>query len=234
MASASARPLETVAAALRHRPARAARSVERDIYRAMSIGIGPARPGVIGREHAADEGDDGEAEGAVVAQRVDIPPAIAARTQRPHRRQVRHQAMRREPSRNRRHRHARARMHAAPREIEARQPRPRARTREGGRPPVRRLTVDRAARRRKQPARSPPASCASSPSRRSVQAAIREPSKDRLLASAQLLWRNVACPSPGGRVDERKQSFFAARTRRHRRDPARRHRSSARQAGRRV
>ena len=37
-----------------------------------------ACPGVIGREHAADEGDDREAVLAVIAQRVDIPPRIAA------------------------------------------------------------------------------------------------------------------------------------------------------------
>lgn len=69
---------ETGPPPLGHRPAGAARAIQRDIDRTMTIGIGPVRPGVIGRENAADEGDDRERIGAVVAQRVDIPPAIAA------------------------------------------------------------------------------------------------------------------------------------------------------------
>ncbi len=65
---------------LRHGPAGAAVAVDRDIDGAMVERIGraaAARKGVIGREHAADEGDDGDAIFAVVAQRVDIPPSIA-------------------------------------------------------------------------------------------------------------------------------------------------------------
>ena len=55
---------------LRHRPALAVLAIERDIDGAMveRIGRGMAsRKGVIGREHAADKGDDGDAVLAVVA-----------------------------------------------------------------------------------------------------------------------------------------------------------------------
>ena len=38
----------------------------------------PPRPGVVGREHAAEERDQRDAVRAVVAERVDIPPDIAA------------------------------------------------------------------------------------------------------------------------------------------------------------
>ena len=46
---------------------------------AVVAGVGGAAgPGVPGGEDAADEGDDGEAVGSVVAQRVDVPPGVAA------------------------------------------------------------------------------------------------------------------------------------------------------------
>ena len=65
---------------LRHRPALAVLAVDRDIDRAMIERIGRAvapRQGVVRREHAADEGNDGDAVLAVVTQRIDIPPGIA-------------------------------------------------------------------------------------------------------------------------------------------------------------
>ena len=47
----------------------------------LKAGIGTAatsRPCVIGREYAADKGDDGEGVAPIVAYRIDIPPGIAA------------------------------------------------------------------------------------------------------------------------------------------------------------
>ena len=60
-------------------------AIERHVERAVVAWIGRAaapRPGVVGREHAADEGDQGEALRLVVAQRIDVPPGIAARRDR--------------------------------------------------------------------------------------------------------------------------------------------------------
>ena len=49
----------------------------------MLLGVGARaaapRPGVIGREHTAHEGDDRQAELPVVAEGVDIPPEITTR-----------------------------------------------------------------------------------------------------------------------------------------------------------
>lgn len=56
-------------------------SVQRDIERAVIMRIAAAEaPGesVVGRENAADEGDDGQRMIAVVAYAIDIPPGIAA------------------------------------------------------------------------------------------------------------------------------------------------------------
>jgi hypothetical protein len=38
----------------------------------------PTCPRVVGREHAADERNERETAGAVVTQRIDIPPRVAA------------------------------------------------------------------------------------------------------------------------------------------------------------
>ena len=58
------RAADGAARPLRHRPAIAALAIDRDIDGAMIERIGRAlapREGVVGREHAADEGDDGDA-----------------------------------------------------------------------------------------------------------------------------------------------------------------------------
>ena len=55
-------------------------AVQRDVEGAVAeriAGAEAARPGVIGREHAADEGDQRDAVLAVVADGIDIPPDIA-------------------------------------------------------------------------------------------------------------------------------------------------------------
>lgn len=68
--------------AFRQRPALAAFTVERDVERAMLMRVrwaALARAEIVGREDAADEADQGQAVLAVVAQRVDVPPAIAVR-----------------------------------------------------------------------------------------------------------------------------------------------------------
>lgn len=70
------------APALGHRPARAARAVERDVDRAVIEWIAPPARLIIGGKDAADETDDGQAEAAVVGDRVDIPPEVATRRDR--------------------------------------------------------------------------------------------------------------------------------------------------------
>ena len=70
--------LHRAAAPLGHRPARL-RAVERDIERGMIERIAPPAALVIGREHAPEERDDRQPVLPVVADRVDIPPGIAAR-----------------------------------------------------------------------------------------------------------------------------------------------------------
>lgn len=70
--------IETVAIALRHCPTGAG-TVKRNIDRAVAVGIAPAGPRVIGRENASDESDDNNPAFAIVAQRIDVPPPIAAR-----------------------------------------------------------------------------------------------------------------------------------------------------------
>jgi hypothetical protein len=65
-------------AALGHAPAVAAGPVERNIDADVIIGIAPACPVVIGREHRADKGDDRQPVSAAIAQAVDIPPEITA------------------------------------------------------------------------------------------------------------------------------------------------------------
>ena len=64
----------------------AAFAIDRHIDRAMIERIGNAfasRERVIGRKHAADEGNDGDAVLTVVAQRVDVPPRIAVGVDHP-------------------------------------------------------------------------------------------------------------------------------------------------------
>lgn len=64
---------------LRHGPA-ARRAIERHIDRTVLLGVGVAfasRPFVVGRENAADEGDNCQPVGAVIAERVDVPPCVA-------------------------------------------------------------------------------------------------------------------------------------------------------------
>ena len=124
-------------------------AIERDIDRAMVLRRASPAPGVIGREHAADEGDDRQAEPAVVAERVDVPPGVAAGTNRRVETRSEISRQRRLPARERRHRHARPRMHAAARQIKARQTRPRPRPVERRPPAVRGRAVERAAGRRK-------------------------------------------------------------------------------------
>jgi hypothetical protein len=73
-------------AALGHGPAFGPRTVEHDVEGHMVLGIGsttPAGTRVIGREHAADEGDHGDAVPAVGGEAVDIPPDIAIPRHRP-------------------------------------------------------------------------------------------------------------------------------------------------------
>lgn len=63
-----------------HRPMVAAREVEGQVDGAVPFGRRAAEPpgeGVIGREDRAEEDDRDEGEAAVVAQRIEIPPAIA-------------------------------------------------------------------------------------------------------------------------------------------------------------
>ncbi len=60
-------------------------AVEGDVERAVAKRVGGAvssGEAVIGREDAAEEGDQGDAVGAIVAERVDIPPDIAVRRDR--------------------------------------------------------------------------------------------------------------------------------------------------------
>ena len=68
---------EAGATALGHRPAAVA-AIERDVDRDMILRIAPRAPVIIGRKNAADKGDDGQSEAAVFAERIDIPPGIAA------------------------------------------------------------------------------------------------------------------------------------------------------------
>ena len=74
-------PADLASSALGHGPTFSIVAVERDVDRAMIERVGfpvRARPGVIGREDAADEGDDREAVLSVIAQCVDIPPRVTA------------------------------------------------------------------------------------------------------------------------------------------------------------
>ncbi len=75
---AAMRSRKVAATALGHRPAIASGAVERDIHRAMIFRIAPTRPRVVRREHAADEGDDGQAVLFVIAECVDVPPGVTA------------------------------------------------------------------------------------------------------------------------------------------------------------
>ena len=67
-------------AALGHRPALAGGAVQRHVDGAVvegARGTAVARSRVVGREDAADEGDDRQPVPAVVAQRVEVPPRVA-------------------------------------------------------------------------------------------------------------------------------------------------------------
>ncbi len=63
-------------AALGHHPARAF-AIERDVEAAMVERNVAARFLVIGRKDAADKTDDGQPVAFIIAERVDIPPAVA-------------------------------------------------------------------------------------------------------------------------------------------------------------
>ncbi len=72
---------QCTASSLRHGPARP-RTVERDVQTQMVRRILSAGPGVVRREHAADKGDDRQSMAPVVAEGVQVPPAIATRDDR--------------------------------------------------------------------------------------------------------------------------------------------------------
>jgi hypothetical protein len=65
-------------AALGHGPAMTLAAVQCNVERTVVCRIGAPAPGVIGREHAADEGNDGDAILLAVTYRIDVPPTIAA------------------------------------------------------------------------------------------------------------------------------------------------------------
>lgn len=69
--------LHVRAAALGHRPPPAALGVQCDIDGAVIERIAAARPGVVGRKNAADEGDQRDRRAAIVADSVEVPPDIA-------------------------------------------------------------------------------------------------------------------------------------------------------------
>jgi len=76
------RAVNGAAAAFGERPPLVPLAVDRDIERAVIERVGGAaraRPSVVWREDAADEGDQCEAVAPVVAERVDVPPRIAPR-----------------------------------------------------------------------------------------------------------------------------------------------------------
>src|SRR6476646_10195440 len=64
-------------APLGHRPARPARSVERDIDAGMVQRIAPPALLVIRREDRAQKRDDRQPEGTAVGEGIDIPPGVA-------------------------------------------------------------------------------------------------------------------------------------------------------------
>ena len=70
---------EGVGTSLRHGPASATRAVQRDVECAVVFCRGGGMAslcGVVGREHATDEHDDGEPKVAIAAQGIKIPPAV--------------------------------------------------------------------------------------------------------------------------------------------------------------
>ena len=74
------------ARALGHGPVVAVGQVEPHIERAVVEGIrqaAPARMGVVGRKHAANEADDRQAKAALGIQGIEVPPRVAARRNRP-------------------------------------------------------------------------------------------------------------------------------------------------------
>jgi len=74
--------MQGVAPPLGHGPALTVGAIERDVHRAMVEGISPARPRVVGGKDTADKGNYRDAAPSILAQGVDIPPAIAARGNR--------------------------------------------------------------------------------------------------------------------------------------------------------
>ena len=77
--------MQVPATALGHGPALAADAVEDRVERAVMRGVaGAAAAGqcIVGREDAADEGDQRKPAAAVLAQGIDIPPDIAVRCYR--------------------------------------------------------------------------------------------------------------------------------------------------------
>lgn len=68
--------------ALRHAPAVPALAVKGDVERTVILWVGRSLApgsGVIGREHAPHETDDGQPMAAIVTQAIEVPPAIATR-----------------------------------------------------------------------------------------------------------------------------------------------------------
>ena len=205
------------AAALGHGPAPDARPVERDVERAMVERVGqaaPARPGVIGREDAADEGDDAQPVAAVIAQRIDVPPGIAAWRRRSGRSEVRDHRLRRQQPRQRRHRHARPRMHAAPRPVQPLQARAAARPREARHRAMRRPAVERPARPRKQPAPNPPAASSASGPGAIVSPHCASRAKVAVPALFDLRCRQGGAVAGRRRIDEDEQALGAGARRR--------------------
>ncbi len=71
--------------ALGHSPALIAGAVNCHIERAIVIGIGWLRsigPGIVGREHTADKGNDGDPVLTIVTQCINIPPEVITRIYR--------------------------------------------------------------------------------------------------------------------------------------------------------
>ena len=73
-------------AAFGHGPAFGAAAVKRNVEGAVVVGgrlaLAALGPGVVGRKHTADKGDDGQAPLTAVAPRVKVPPEVAARGDR--------------------------------------------------------------------------------------------------------------------------------------------------------
>ncbi len=79
--------MQSTPTALGHGPAVPAVAVQGHIHAHMIFGVhrlplSTPRQRVIGREDTADEGNDGQGVPAVIADRIEIPPAITTRLDR--------------------------------------------------------------------------------------------------------------------------------------------------------